>query len=203
MPVFLDPARAYPESGLLFDPPHDQCFRFDQCEPVKRLKGLGLHEMDFAWWDDARKAMHLLEVKDYSLPQAKIAQEHLVNECVQKATDCLLLLASVWHDLPLGPEIRAQIPEPWHQKPNRPKTLNMFFVFKVPESSRGAVARDPVAWDALEATARNRLNGRRELFLLRAAAEVFLMDHLAAAGRGLPIKTEEALVGPSRKGKGR
>ena len=78
MPAFLDRAKAHLESGLYFDPPHDRCFRLDQSQHAATLfRGLGVQEMDFGWWDDARQTMHLLEVKDYSLPGRSFEQTHL------------------------------------------------------------------------------------------------------------------------------
>jgi hypothetical protein len=203
MPSFLDRAKAHLESGLFFDPPHDRCFRPDQQDPIKALKGLGLHEMDFAWWDPARRTMHLLEVKDYSRPAAKLEQGPLVNECVQKATDSILLFASIWYGLPYAARLRAWVPEEWHEKPREPSSLSLFFVFKIPEPPDRGPQSQSIAWTTLEANARNRLKARRELFQLSAIAEVFLMDHRAASSRGLPLKTAEALLGPSRKPKRR
>ncbi len=50
MPVFLDPAKAYVESGLYFDPPHARAFRLDRSPLADSLfKSFGVQEMDFGW----------------------------------------------------------------------------------------------------------------------------------------------------------
>ena len=151
MPVFLDQAKAHPESGLYFDPPHGRCFRLDQGEHAATLfKSFGVQEMDFGWWDAAKQAMHLLEVKDYSRPDASFNHEHFLNECLQKASDCLLLLASIWYDLPCAPQARDSVPDERHTRPADPPRLDMFFVVKVAESGRGEAVRDPLGLDQLQ-----------------------------------------------------
>jgi len=205
VPVFLDRARAHQESGLYFDPPHDRCFRLDQCEHGKRLfQELGLQEMDFAWWHEPDQAMHLLEVKDYSLPRASFNPDHYANECVQKATDCLRLLASIWYGLPYGDRARDCVPEEWHSLPAGPLRLRLFFVAKVPEPTGERPTKDPFGLDGLEARARNKMRARLELFQVSKATTLFLMDHRTATRRGLPVKSEDDLVGtpaPGRPGR--
>ncbi|MFT3765515.1 MAG: hypothetical protein QM820_08380 [Minicystis sp.] len=197
MPVFLDRQKAHLESGLYFDPPHDRCFRLAQCEHGKRFfQELGLQEMDFAWWDEPDRAMHLLEVKDYSEPGRRFEPDHYTNECVQKATDCLLLLASIWYGLPYGSQAKDCVPEEWHTLPAAPPQLRMFFVAKVPEPADQRPTKDPFGWDGLETRARNRMRARIELFRVTPATTLFLMDHRTAARRGLPIKSEQDLLGP-------
>ena len=48
--------------------------------------------------------------------------------------------------------------------------------------------------DALQARARNKMKGRLELLQVLPATTLFLMNHRAAAGRGLPIKSEQDVV---------
>ena len=194
MPVFLDRAKAHLESGLYFEPPHERCFRLDQAEFSGTLfKRFGVQEMDFGWWDASQRAMRLLEVKDYSV--AAFNAEHYLNECLQKATDSLLLLASVWYGLPYGPQVRGCLPEEWHARPGAETRLHLFFVIKVSESTDAGPTKDPLGMDALEAKARNKMRGRLEMLQVLPATTVFLMNHRAAAGRGLPIKTEADFVG--------
>jgi hypothetical protein len=201
MPVFLDQAKAHLESGLYFDPPHDRCFRLDQSAHAGVLfKSLGVQEMDFGWWDEAKQAMRLLEVKDYSRPESKFNHELFLNECLQKATDCLLLLASIWYTLPCAHQARDSVPEEWYTRPAAPPRLDMFFVVKVAESGRGEAVGDPLGLEQLQARARNKMRGRLELLGVRPATMLFVMDHRTAATR-VPIRTDEALVGPHRRGR--
>jgi hypothetical protein len=109
MPVFLDRAKAHEESGLYFDPPNERTFRLSESEIAGTLfQGFGVQEMDFGWWDEPAQTMNLLEVKDYS--EKLFNEEHYLNECIQKATDCLLLLASIWYNLPYGQKVSHLTP---------------------------------------------------------------------------------------------
>lgn len=193
MPVYLDPSKAYVESNLHFDPPHDRAFRLADSALADTLKRFGIHEMDFGWWDEPQQTMNLLEVKDYS--EAQFNKDHCINECVQKATDCLLLLASAWYSLPYGARVRDCIPEEWSTIPVAPPRLHLFFVMKMRPPPDARSPQDPVGMDGLEVQARERIKGRLELFQVRQATTLFLMDHRMAATRGLPIKTREALLG--------
>lgn len=95
MPVFLDPAKNHDEPGFLFNPPNERAFRLSTSGLADTLKRFGVQEMDFAWWDGPKQTMNLLELKDYT--KGTFRADHYVNECAQKATDCLLLLASIWY----------------------------------------------------------------------------------------------------------
>jgi hypothetical protein len=98
----------------------------------------------FGWWDEPEQTMNLLEVKDYS--DAPFNAEHYVNECIQKATDCLLLLASIWYDLPYGPRIKGCLPDEWHTLPVAPPRLHLFFVIKESLSTDAEQRRIPSGW---------------------------------------------------------
>ncbi len=193
MPVFLDPAKNHIEPGFLFNPPHEHAFRLSDSALADTLfKRFGVHEMDFAWWDEPAQTMNLLEVKDYST--APFVAEHYVNECAQKATDCLLLLASMWYGLPYGPSVSECVPDEWHTRPVAPPRLHLFFVLKEPPSADARATKDPFGMSALEDKVRNRMRGRIELLKLTPATKLFLMNHRIAAGRLLPITTEEDFV---------
>lgn len=192
VPVFLDPAKNHPEPGFLFDPPHERAFRLSASALSSTFKRFGIQEMDFAWWDEPAQTMKLLEVKDYT--KGTFSADHYVNECVQKATDCLLLLASIWYGLPYGPKVRECVPDEWHVLPAAPPRLHLFFVMKEPQS------RDPLGMSALEDQVRSKVKGRIELLHLTPATRVFLMNPRTAAGHKLPITTEEDfLAKPARK----
>lgn len=197
MPVFLDASKAHLESGLFFDPPHDRCFRLDQSELAEGLfKRFGVQEMDFGWWDELQQIMHMLEMKDYARAGVSFNADHYLNECVQKATDCILLLASIWYGLPYGPQVKGCVPNEWHVRPAVPPRLHLFFVIKVPETSK-----DALGMDALQARARNKMKGRLELLQVRSATTLFLLDHRTAKAFGLPIKTEDDLLGAPSRGR--
>lgn len=204
MVAFLDPAKPHLESGLYFEPPHGECFRLEHCAPVRALKGQGLAEMDFAWRDAAEQTIHLLEVRDYSLPERALSVDFLVHECVQKATDCLLMLVSVWHDLPAGPALRGDLPDTWHAWPGEHGRLSLTFVLKT------SAQNDRVSIAQLETRVRDKLKGRLELLHLRRITTVRIMDHQTARQRGVPIQSvEDFLATPvepidgRKRGKGR
>lgn len=199
MLVFLDPAKTHLESGLYFDPPHAECFRLEHCDHVKALKGHGVAEMDFAWWEAGREAIHLLEVRDYSDPAHKLAVDFLVHECVQKATDCLLMLASVWYGLPAGERLRECVPETWQRRPAERGHVFLTFVIKT------TTQNDKVSIGQVQNRVRDKLKGRLELLELRGSTTVQIMDHETARQRGVPLKTEEdfAPADDGRRGKGR
>ena len=194
MPVFLDRAKAHFESGLYFDPPNKRAFRLEDSELAGMLfKRFGVQEMDFGWWDEPEQTMNLLEVKDYS--EAPFNAEHYVNECIQKATDCLLLLASIWYNLPYGQKVRDCLPDEWHSFPGAPPRLHLFFVIKEPPSADARATKDPLGMDALQGRVRNKMRGRIELLHVTPATTLFLMNHRAATVRRLPIKSSDDVLG--------
>jgi hypothetical protein len=175
-PSLVNPGQRHLESGLYFDPPHARCFRWDTCPDFKTFKRFGLAEMDFGWRDEATATLHLLELKDYSTDP--YSDDWLIGELVQKATDCLLLLASVWYELPRGDAIRSCLPDEWHEHADgQPIQLN--FVLKT---------ADVVPLHSLQDKLRNKLLGRQELLALRTVTTVYLVNHeLAVSELGLPL----------------
>ncbi len=167
------------ESGLYFDPPVDGYFRLEVAPYFKSVfKGRGLCEMDFGWWDPTEKTLHLLELKDYSV---KALPDNLVDDLVQKATDCLLLLGSMYYGLPHAEGIKEDFPENSHVKPNRPAMLRLTFVLKT-------AARDhALPLQQMRDKLKNKLNGRLELLDLRSSTEILLLDHWMAQELGVPI----------------
>jgi hypothetical protein len=181
MPEYLDRSKPHHESGLHFEPPHDQCFRLDLCKHVRALKGKGLAEMDYGWWDGGGRTMHLLEVKDYSPPNPKLSSDNLLNECIQKATDCLLVMASVWHDLPLGERLGECLPEEWRAPPAEAVHVQLTFVVKTSDPT------DLEVLMKLQDRLRDKLAGRLELLQIRDRTMVLLLDHRRATRVGIPI----------------
>jgi hypothetical protein len=187
VPVFLDAAKNHAEPGFLFSPPHKCSFRLSASALSDTFKRFGIQEMDFAWWDAPEQTMNLLEVKDYSRT-GSFSAEHYVNECAQKATDCLLLLGSIWYGLPYGPRVSECVPEEWHTLPVTPRRLHLYFVMKEPQS------KDPLGMSALQDKVKSKVKGRIELLDLTSATTLFLMNHHFAASKGLPITTPEAFL---------
>ncbi len=175
--------RLIQESGLLFDPRENEFFRFEEAAYFRKVfKGRGLCEMDFGWWDAKDQVLHLLELKDYSV---KPLPPNFVDELVQKATDCLLLLGSIYYGLPHAEGIKGDVPSACHAKPQRPASLQMTFVLKTSAKDH-ALALQPMR-DAVT----NRLAGRLELLDLRQAAKVVIVDHWLAQAMKIPISPAE------------
>lgn len=175
-PSLVDRNKRHPESGLYFDPPHARCFRWDTCPDFKIFKGLGLAEMDFGWRDETTGTLHLLELKDYSTRD--LSPDWLIGDLVQKATDSLLLLASVWYGFPRGDAIRACLPDEWHEHAER-QPIQLNFVLKT---------ADVVPLHDLQDRLRNKLLGRQELLALRTVTTVYLVNHeFAVSELGLPL----------------
>ncbi|XYH96293.1 hypothetical protein ACMHYB_52340 [Sorangium sp. So ce1128] len=153
------------------------------------ILGKGVAEMDFGWWDPAERTMHLLELRDYSRPEQRIAVDFLVAECVQKATDCLLMLVSVWHAVPAGPALSGCVPEEWRKRPDGGERVRLTFVVKRSNTD------DRTALGPLQSRVRDKLRGRLELLQLGVTTMVFVMDHGSARKTGLPIQTVEDAIG--------
>src|SRR5262249_30280382 len=152
------------------DPPNERWYRWqDRPYFVEHCKRFGVQEMDFGFCDLEGRILHLLELKDYSRPGE--LPPALVDELVQKATDCLLLLGSIWHGLPHAEGLKRDLHEEWHQKPVHAGGLRLIFVVKLAEQSHRADMQPML--DKL----RNKLAGRLELFALRQIATVELLDH--------------------------
>jgi len=109
----------YNESGLTFDLPDGQHFRFAQLAAYKRLSGQHLKEMDFAWV--AHGKLFVLEVRSYTQVSNTLAGADLValsgeskpyryEALIDKLTDSLMLLLAAWADTDFGKSIKAGLP---------------------------------------------------------------------------------------------
>ena len=115
-------------------------------------------------------------------------------DLAQKATDCLLLLASIYYGLPHAEGIRGIFPVECHSKPTTPAALRLMFVIKTP--SRDTAIHLQKMRDKLK----NMIAARLELLDLRAVTEVFLVDQWMAKDLlKLPIDFEEETDRKRRK----
>lgn len=182
--------RRIAESGLYFDPPQGY-FRIEEAPYFRKMfKGRGLCEMDFGFWDPEQGVLNLIELKDYSI---KDIPSNLSLDLAQKATDCLLLLASIFYELPHAEGIRGIFPAECHQRPTNPSALRLTFVIKT--KGRDVAALLHAEMDLL----RQRMAGRLEVLDLRSVTQVFLLDQWMAKDSGIPIDFEEEASGKTRK----
>ncbi len=170
----------YQESGLQIILPEGDSFRFQDCPSYRTLSGQSLCEMDFCWWDTGENSLWLLEVKDYSrlTPQQRLPDE-LLDKLINKATDSLLILASVWFGSLKGQQICGDLPLSCRSFPERPKNIKIFFILKLTDQNI------KLQLSPLRTRLRTKLIGRLSLFDI---SNVTLTDHETAIQYGLPIE---------------
>lgn len=109
----------YQESGLRFDLPDGQHFRFADLAAYKAVSGLSMKEMDFAWIEGGR--LFLLEVRSYAqvgttltgadfLPAQGQATPFRFQALIDKVTDTTLMLLAAWAGTAWGAQLRADLP---------------------------------------------------------------------------------------------
>jgi hypothetical protein len=164
------------ESGFVFSPSDGAWFRFANCPTYKRLCGVGICEMDFAYRDPARGHVVLLEIKDYT---GRDTPSHLVDSLIAKGRDSLIMLHSVWRAYAgQGASLRDELPE-FFRVPSR---LQLIFVLKVDRHTRMMTPLnemgDQLGWKI-----------RPYLGLLGLEGRAILMDQEKALRIGLPLRS--------------
>ena len=172
----------FEESGLRVTLPEVGSFRFSACATYHRLSGRQVTEMDVGWWDEARQAIYLLEIKDYSRHEAK---KDLRSNLIAKGRDCLVMLHASWRDVSdVGRALLRELPE----RCRTPQRLRLFFVLKDGDAGH-AKELIPAIKDDLE----NHIKAYAEL-LGMGRLDVVLLDHVKAIEKGLPITVIEPLA---------
>jgi len=169
---------SYHESGLIITLPDKEHFSFQDCHGYKTLSGQNLKEMDFGWWRD--DTLWLIEIKEYAnLTSNEQLPAHLLDNFVNKATDSLLMLASLWAETNHGLKLAPCLPPQIHKFPKR---LKLFFILKIDK----VIFKSQIIH--LKDALKNRLRGRLILFDVK---HVSLVDHLTAIKCNLPIAIED------------
>jgi hypothetical protein len=165
----------YQESGLMINLPDEQSFRFQDHPAYQKLKGKGLSEMDFAWWDATKNILWLLDVKDYShlLPAEKLP-DYLLAKLSNKVIDSLLIMSAIWSNTQQGLNLKMYLPESCQIT----QPLKIVFVFKITNQTIKA------SLSPLKTKLVNSLQGKLLLFDLK---NVTLVDHEIAIKMGLPL----------------
>lgn len=106
------------ESGLRLGFPADS-FRFQELLAYRALSGQFLKEMDFAWHHNSK--LHLLEIPDFRRLESTLNLDDLVpsskeglpkrfSQLIDRLTDSLLMLLSVWAGTQRGSLIASELP---------------------------------------------------------------------------------------------
>jgi len=172
------------ESGFKVTVPPGTTFRFCECEAYRRLSGLGLREMDVGWCETDGSKLTLLELKGQGVWRGfeqgrDSADRFLIEKIGGKATDALLMLASVWAGTRVGTELAACLPKCSRKYPGD-GALRLVFLIDTPASR----------WELLLAVKdrlNRRLGGRVRLFGIGSLA---LVDYETARRIGLPVQRQ-------------
>jgi hypothetical protein len=173
----------FEESGFRIAPP-DPAFRIAETAAYRALSGRRLKEMDVGWWEtlpDGRHRLLLLEVKGikvWQTPPDNPAKphEHLVQTCVDKATDTLLMLAGKWTATTWGQELTKELPVEVSVYPGD-AALKLVFLIDIPTRRRELLL-------AVREEINSRLSGRLGIF---GKQSVSIIDFESAQKMGLPI----------------
>lgn len=175
----------YQESGIIIDLPEGESFRFQDNAAYQKLKGKNLAEMDFAWWDNSKQILWLLDVKDYSqLTPPERLPDYLLDKLINKVTDSLMILSSVWSNSKQGQQIKTDLPVSCQTFPSEPRRLKIVFVLKIQNPTL------KVDLPPLKTRLVSRLQGRLALFDLN---NITLVDHEIAVKMGLPLRIVESV----------
>ena len=154
-------------------------FRIDKINPHKRLTNCHLKDIDVCWLEPSTQVLYLMEFKDYANPHflANSSIDEKLEELIAKATDVLLILASVWSNSKKGQEHKQEIPESCCVIPRK---IKFFFVLKLITTQ---IQNDI---PAITTMLRNRLQGRAALFDIDVANDVVIID-LQQASQIFPL----------------
>jgi hypothetical protein len=175
------PVREVKEAGFKVSLPQASSFRLSELTPYAQLCGRCRKEMDVGWCDDAKGHTVLLELKGAEVWHAfdstkATAHDHLVESLSGKATDVLLILASVWAGTDFGARLSPLLPAAARKFPGTSK-LKLIFLLDTPAS------RAPLL-GAVKDELNRVLAGRASLYGIR---RVTLVDFARAQGMGLPV----------------
>lgn len=155
-------------------------FRFCEVAAYRSLSGQGLKEMDVGFWDPARARLLLLELKGrevWDAPPPAVPHEHLVEVCVQKAVDTLLMLSVAWIGTTPGQALRSALPPEAQAYPGD-RRVKLVFLIDIPDEKRELLL---AIRDELNA----RLRGKLALF---GIPNVTVVSLEVAQKMGLPVQ---------------
>lgn len=154
----------YTESGLQFNLPDGEHFRFATLPSYIPLKGHNLKEMDFAWIHQGlhQRQLVLLEVKNFS-GVSLLPYQKLLDNLINKITDSLMMLLSGWSGGTWGNAFVPQLPI----AARNPVPLILAVALDLPDNLR-------VHLSALRTALNARLKGRLQLANVQSIA---LMDY--------------------------
>ena len=168
-----------------------ESFRFEQLQSYRSLSGQFLKEMDFAWCYNSR--LYLLEVRDYRDLDKTLHLDDLVppgggnsprrfSQLIDKLTDSLLMLFSVWAGTQRGALLAAELPV----LAQRPTSMRLIIALGLPAHLSTHLG---VLSDAINA----RVHGRVALADITRVA-VLDYDRLCANAASFGIQCQQLPV---------
>jgi hypothetical protein len=167
----------YPESGLYVHLDADQSFRFSDTQFYKARSGRNLKEIDFGWWDAAKKTLWLMELKGEEVWDQE-EQHHLVNVLQKKAVDSLLMLGAMWSGRSPSAELAHELPDAI-AKLGLDAVIRLVVVIPTPAKRKHLLS-------AVATKLNQMMAGQIELFGIH---RVSVMDADSAVKMGLPVTT--------------
>lgn len=100
----------YVESDITLDFSGIDHFRFETCQGHRNLAHI--KEIDFAWWDQGREALFLMELKRISAKRLGSGRSrNLLDNLWKKSIDTLYMISSVWHQTEGSQELAECFPQ--------------------------------------------------------------------------------------------
>jgi len=173
--------RTVAESGFKVSTDSATSFRLADLEPYRKLSGLHLKEMDIGWWDSSTSRIILLELKGSGVWDAfdssrEHAHDHLVANLRDKATDAMMILASVWVGTTRGKEMKKLLPANVRRYPGDGK-IKLIFLVDTPRSRKPLLS-------AINDEVNRKAAGRSRLF---GVPRVTVVDFDVATRMNLPV----------------
>ena len=182
----------FTESGFRVDLPPESGFRFCDLRSYRsELKKWTISEMDFGYRDEARQELCLVELKDYSLPNAmaraaamnrtsaerEAASEKLALQIRSNMKDVLVMMHAVWHGHGFGKVLAEELPTPCRTHAR----VRLYFVMKLPDDPPKELRSLEGPMQAAQSAAR----GYAKLLGMDVTAAV--LDQWRAIEFGLPL----------------
>lgn len=174
--------KVFEESGFRVTAPAP-AFRFADLAAYRALSGQQLKEMDVGWWEKSPRGtdrLLLLELKGVDVWKSSPTdptrpREHLIQTCVEKATDALLMLAGAWMATTWGQGLTSELPQ--LVPATGDAALKLVFLIDIPAGHRELLlpVRDEI---------KRRLSGRLGIF---GVPPVSVIDLESALKMGLPV----------------
>ncbi|MCD6594747.1 hypothetical protein J7L68_03640, partial [bacterium] len=156
----------YSESGFNIEISKKH-FRFSECYAYKQISGKSVKEMDFCIFDDEKRELILVEIKNYIKIQNKseFKTDKLTETLCLKVVDSLLMFCAGWLKTNWGNDFLICIPDTI-KKYIQVNKINIFFFIKIPKSLETFM---PIVQDDVN----KKLEGKLDIFGIGRASFFF------------------------------